>query len=242
MSVYILVHGSWHGGWCWRKVASRLQAQGHTVYAPDLPGHGSDKTPIRNITLDSYVHAVCRILDEQIEPAVLVGHSRGGIVISQTAEVRQNQIKSLIYLAAFLLRPGESMMQLAVQDTDSLIPPNLVFSEDRSYHMIKPQNILRDVFYGDCADEDVEDAISRLVPEPTSPIETPLVLSEEHYGRVPRNYIGTLQDRAVSPMLQQRMTRAEPCRRVVWMDTSHSPFYSKPDQLTNHLIAFGGLQ
>jgi pimeloyl-ACP methyl ester carboxylesterase len=130
------------------------------------------------------------------------------------------------------------MMQLAVEDTDSLIPPNLGFSEDRSVHVIKDQDMLKEIFYGDCTGEDVLNAVPRLVPEPTRPIETPLMLSEKNYGRVPRYYVGTLRDKAVSPMLQRKMNSVVPCRKLVWMDTSHSPFYSKPDELASHLIAF----
>jgi len=170
MGVFVVVHGSWHGGWCWEKIVPLLQKNGHIVLAPDLPGHGEDKTPIPKISLRSYVDCVCKILDVQSEPVTLVGHSRGGIVISQTAEYRPEKIKKLVYLSAFLLRNGQSMIELALQDTDSLIPPNLVFSEDKSYHVIKDQSKTREIFYGDCAEEDVVRAMSRLVPSQRLPL------------------------------------------------------------------------
>ncbi len=86
MSNVVLVHGSWHGAWCWRDLTPRLQALGHRVVTLGLPGHGDDQTPPHAVTLQSYADRVGAALDEFNEPALLVGHSMGGIAISQAAE------------------------------------------------------------------------------------------------------------------------------------------------------------
>jgi pimeloyl-ACP methyl ester carboxylesterase len=127
------------------------------------------------------------------------------------------------------------MIQWAIQDTDSLLLPNLAFSEDRTYHFIKNQALIKDIFYGDCSDDDAEWTKSKLVPEPTAPIETPLNLTQARYGRVPKSYIETRDDKAVSPMLQQKMRTAAGCDEVIIMNTSHSPFLSQPAELARIL-------
>jgi pimeloyl-ACP methyl ester carboxylesterase len=81
MNTFVLIHGGCHGAWCWYKIIPRLEQLGHRVIAPDLPSHGRDKTPVSTVTLQSYVDAVCAILDAQREPVVLVGHSMGGGII-----------------------------------------------------------------------------------------------------------------------------------------------------------------
>ena len=78
MSTYVLIHGSWHGGWCWDKTVALLKEAGHQALAPDLPGHGQDKTPVAEITLARFVARVGEILEAQPEPVILVGHSMGG--------------------------------------------------------------------------------------------------------------------------------------------------------------------
>src|SRR5690348_7432805 len=78
MSVFVLIHGSWHGGWCWERVTPLLRAAGHRVIAPDLPGHGHDAPPVER-AYERYVPFVCGLLDAQPEPVVLVGHSSGGM-------------------------------------------------------------------------------------------------------------------------------------------------------------------
>src|SRR5713101_7587513 len=104
MSTYILVHGAWHGAWCWQKVTPLLELAGHMVIAPDLPGHGNDLTPLAAVTLASSVQCITDIIDAipEKEEIILLGHSLGGMVISQGAEARAERIQRLVYLSALL--------------------------------------------------------------------------------------------------------------------------------------------
>lgn len=236
MSIYILIHGAWHGGWCWDKVVPLLEEKGHRVVAPDLPGHGNSKVPISEVSLQAYTDHVCEILDDQAEPVILVGHSMGGVVISQVAEYRPEKVKTLVYLTALLLQNGESLLQALRQQRDALLLPNLIMSEDRSYSTIKNEAV-KELFYGDCSDEDVERAKIFLCPQAESPVATPIKTSGCKFGRVPRVYIECLNDQALIPSLQKKMYSALPCNKVIPMSTSHSPFFSAPVELVNHLLS-----
>ena len=88
MATYILVHGAWLDRRCWDLVTTALRAAGHTVVAPDLPGHGDDVTPLAGQTLDAYATRITAEVDAATQPVILVGHSMGGIVISTVAERR----------------------------------------------------------------------------------------------------------------------------------------------------------
>ncbi len=238
MSTFVLVHGAWHGAWCWTKLVPLLEGFGHRAVTLDLPAHGDDRTPAADLTLESYVERVVEAIDAQHEPVVLVGHSMGGIVITQTAEQRPDKVAALVYLCAFLPRNGETLLQLAQTDTESLGLPNLVVSPDGSSTTIKDEAV-RDMFYGECSDEDVRRARSLLCADPFVPVTRPLSITDENFGRVPRYYIHCLRDRAVGPALQERMFTASPCRKVITMDTDHSPFFSAPEDLACNLIGLG---
>jgi len=233
MSTYVLVHGAWHGGWCWHKVVPLLEKEGHKVEAPDLPGHGKDKTPISEITWEAYVQSICRILDAQSEPVILVGHSMGGRVITQAAEYRPERIKTLVYLTAFLEPSGGFIGQLG---TESLLMPNVIVADDQSYYTVRADAI-KEIFYSDCSDADVALAKSLLVPQATAPLGTPSKTTEQNFGRIPRVYIECLLDRTISPSRQKEMYTLLPCKRVISMNTSHSPFFSAPEELAAHLTS-----
>ena len=195
MSTFILIHGSWHGAWCWYKVIPLLKRAGHRVIAPDLPSLGSDKTPISEVSLPMWAENVGQVLDAQTEPVILVGHSRGGIVISQAAETRPAKVKVLVYLSAFLLQDGESLSQMAQADTASLVASNLILARDKGYATVREEAI-KDAFYGCCDAEDVALARLLLQPEALAPMGTPIRITEENFWRIPRVYIECLRDKA----------------------------------------------
>lgn len=236
MSTYVLVHGSYHGGWCWENVVPLLRNAGHEVLAPDLPAHGEDATPASEASLEGYAERVCGVLDSLPGPAILVGHSMAGAVISRAAELRPDGIETLVYLCGYLLRDGETMRQVSEADEEGLLVPNMVVDPDLGAVAIRKE-AARDIFYGDCAAEDAERAEARLRSDPVAPLLTPMGVTEENFGRVPRVYGETAFDRAISPATQRRMHDALPCRKVVTMETGHSPFYSAPEDLASELVS-----
>lgn len=236
MSTYVLVHGAWHGAWCWDKVVPLLRQAGHQVITFDLPGHGQDKTVVSEVTLDLYVQRTCEVLAAQMEPVILVGHSISGIVISQTAERYPTKIQKLVYLTGFLLRDGEFLLQYAQSDTDALIMPNAIADETGTY-LTLPTEKLKDIFYADCTDEDIARAKTLLVPQAIQLLAAPVHVTPENFGRIPRVYIECLQDRAITLTCQRQMSTALPCQRVLTLDTSHSPFLSAPEALLKLLLS-----
>ena len=111
MATFVLVHGAWHGGWCWRRVSDRLSAAGHAVFAPTLTGLG-DRSHLfsGDINLTTHVTDIVNVLKwEDLHDVVLCGHSYGGMVITGVAEAAPERIASLVYLDAFLPTDGQSL-------------------------------------------------------------------------------------------------------------------------------------
>lgn len=236
MSVFVLVHGAGSGAWVWYKVKPLLEQHSHTVIAPDLPGHGKDKTPLADVTLAAYVERVCQILNEQPEPVVLVGHSMGGGIITQAAEYCPDRIRTLVYLAGYLPENGQTMLGISQEDTETLLLANAVFSEDQLAVSFRPE-ALKQVGYGDCSDEDMALVQALLIPQAAAPMTTPISTTPERFGQVPRVYIECLQDYTIGPATQKRLYTALPCKKVISMDTSHNPYLSAPQTLAEHLLA-----
>ena len=238
MAAFVLIHGGWHGACCWDKVIPVLEARGHSVMAFDLPGHGADKTPLAGVTMEAYVERVCEALDAQPEPVILVGHSMGGGVVTQTAEQRPGKIKTLVYLSGYLPQNGQTIQELFTSEENigSLLLGKMIISEDGLSGTVR-EDALRDIFYGDCSEEDVAQAKALLVPQALAPVLTPLQTTEANFGSVPKVYIETLADQCHIPAFQRMMYTAQPCKEILSLNTSHCPIFSAPEELVGHLTA-----
>lgn len=236
MSTIILIHGSWHGAWCWTKLIPLLEASSHQVIALDLPGHGESREPRVRQTFTNYVNTVTSAIDNSNAKVVLVGHSAGGAVISQAAEARPARITCLVYVSGFMLADGQSILDVASNDKGNEVLPATKFIEDGKAIILMPDKA-HVPLYLDCSDEDAAWATERLVPEATEPVGAVVSLTEKNYGRVPRYYIECLQDRAISIETQRAMISRQPVQRVISMNSGHSPFLSGPEQLAKHLLS-----
>jgi pimeloyl-ACP methyl ester carboxylesterase len=216
-------------------VVPLLEAEGHRVVAPDLPGHGNDPTPLSEVSLQRYADRVCQALAAESEPVILVGHSMGGMAITQAAESCPERIQALVYLCAFLPSNGESLHYWAEQMGESLVAPNMVLADDQVSATVSDEFII-EAFYGDCDPGEAALAKSRLQPQAVAPIVTPVSTSEENFGRVKRYYVECLQDRAIPIGMQRAMQGSLPCHSVLTLDSSHSPFLSVPEALADTLL------
>ncbi|WAS99593.1 alpha/beta fold hydrolase [Nannocystis punicea] len=232
---FVLVHGAWHGAWCWATTARLLEARGHRVTPLDLPSHGDDETAPASVTLAHYAGRVIAALDAIEGTVVLVGHSMGGIVISTVAEARPAKVEKLVYLSAFLLPNGTSLLDVALRDTHSLATPNLRVRSDEGVVDIHREAVA-EIFYADCEPEVVDRARTLLKPNPLAPFATPLALTDASYGSVRRFYIACAKDRAITPAAQRAMVTAMPCEAVHELHTDHSPFFSQPNRLHDVLV------
>lgn len=222
MAAFVLVHGAWHGAWCWDELLPLLPGHAEAV---DLPGHGADTTPVAGCTLDAYVTRVVEALERVPEPAVLVGHSLGGISVAQAAERRPDLVRAAVFLAAYMPRDGESGYGLARLDTASAITPECcVMRAGEGLLDLVPERI-RGAMYEGCPVELADAAVARLCPEPLKPMSTAVHLTLERFGSVERVYALCLGDRIVTPAFQRRLVEGQPCRSIE-LATGHSPFLS----------------
>lgn len=240
MPTFVLIHGSQHARWCWRKIEPLLERKGHTVAAPDLPGHGDDQRPPSEVTLKSYADRICAAASAQNEPVILVGHSGGDAAITQAAENCPDKIRALVYLSAFLPRNGESVMTWVMQDHESVIHGRVLPVAEGLVSV--PRELFHEAFYGKCSAEDEAFATPLLMPQASAPLETPVTTSTERWGRIPRYYIECACDRTITLRLQRAMQRPSPCQEVFSLDADHSPFFSAPRALVDILDRLAPVQ
>ncbi|MGZ4169315.1 MAG: alpha/beta fold hydrolase [Solirubrobacteraceae bacterium] len=244
MARFLLIHGAMGGAWCWEPVLRGLRAAGHEAVAIDLPGQGGDATPLAEITLYRYADAVCEALDELDGPVLLTGHSMGGMVITQAASQRPERLAGLVYVAAFLPQPGQALIDITrlPEAAGDSVQANIVVEGDPPVAVLPPE-AAPEALYHCCTPEQIAWALPRRGGQPVIPFTQPFTPPEGSgaaFDTLPRAYVTCLQDRAIRPPVQRLMYTAAGCDPVIEIDTDHSPWLSRTEELVGALDQVAG--
>ena len=229
MATYVLIHGAYQGGWIWKPVTIRLQAAGHTVYAPTLDGCGERRHQVRpGITVVSQAQEIAEFLFyEDLQDVVLVGTSSGGMIVCRTAELARQRVQRLVFVDALALMPGEQVGNIVSRGTpyetsELTRGPSRADAEQR-------------LFAGLDADTRAW-ALARYTPHPIAALDAPMQLGD-FWTQSWNAAVIYCRHSVNPPEAHQRRTAAQ--LKASWheLDAGHYPMLSHPEVLTQLLIA-----
>ena len=235
---YVLIHGAWQAPYVWQMVKQQLENKGQKVIVVELPAHGDDNTSPAAVSIDVYRDKVIDAINKINGKVILVGHSMGGVVVSAVAEKIPLKIKRLVYIGAFLPSNGQSLLDLALQDTQSLLGPSLIPSKDQLTLDLVRENIVS-IFCQDASDEIKKLVVEKFRVEPAIPFANKISLSHANFGKVDKYYIRTTEDHAIGLPLQNQMLADAQITKVYSLNSGHCPFLSQPENVTGILLAIG---
>lgn len=237
---FVLVHGGFHGAWCWGPTIAELEQLGHEGIAIDLPGHGERRDETEPTTFAGRLEAIVPVVRAG---DVLVGHSGGGFDITLAADAVPDLVGHVVYLAAALPREGRTLPEAMAMRLDGSVGDydvagmleHLHFADDGAMTFTDPAGP-RELFFHDCDDATVAWAFERLCAErggETSAL--PVSVLRFWAADLPRSYIRCLQDRAKPEWLSDAVATRLGVEQLT-IDTSHSPFLSRPKELAELLV------
>lgn len=239
---FVLVHGGFHGAWCWNRVVPELERLGHRALAIDLPGHGQRRD--ERSTLADRRQAIVDVL----EPGdVLVGHSGGGYDITLAADAAPERVTHLIYLAAGLPLEGRTVLEATggAKSNDQSKVTQLMSDETGMLQFIRPNargrmecmdfEGVRRFFYHDCDEATARWAFDLLTPAPTEFLVETVTLPRFWKANLPRSFIWCEQERSMPRAMGDSVIHRLGVQPLT-IDSSHSPFLSKPRELAELFV------
>lgn len=245
MATFVLIHGAWHGGWCWKKVEPLLRQSGARVYAPSLTGMGDRSHLARHIdpasiNLDLHIQDVVELLEsEALEGVILVGHAYAGMVITGVAEACHQRLAHLVYVNGVVPNDGEAMVdqldavrgpeftakvRMAIENREDFLPPPTTGEEIRRRWAIADP-------------EDQSWVLPRLCPQSVASFGQPVRMGNSDAQEISRSFILSSES-GFDPV-------AERARQSDWglyqLDTGHDPMITKPREVAEILLEIAGL-
>lgn len=223
---FILVHGAWHGGWCWDGVVSYLERRGHQALAPAMPGHqpADDRA---GITLEDYIGALVKVIDGMDGPVVLVGHSSAGFLLQSAAARRPDRIDHLIFINAFILPHGKSQFDLVPPEVAQAMTQAAEASPDTCVPIM--EDFVRTTLMSGESARDQDRVIRHLVPQPLALFTTPVDLNGFDPARFQKTLLFCTQDQSLPPGAYPEMAQALGDIRIKELDLDHEGLVTRPD-------------
>lgn len=234
MATFVLVHGAWHGGWCWKKVTPLLRAAGHDVFTPTLTGLGERAHLLSpDIHLTTHIQDIVNVLVyEDLYEVVLVGHSYGGVIISGVTDHLPERIAHLVYLDALVMDSGQSVMDLMVSPWREMFLKSVTETGDGWKIASETPAEL-----GVTNPADVAWLDNRLGPHPLKTDQEPLVLKNDAVARLPRTFIYCSDRTGPSTLTEMaKKVQAQDGWRYREIHTGHDAMVTAPQELAALLL------
>jgi pimeloyl-ACP methyl ester carboxylesterase len=227
MATYVLLHGSYQGGWIWQPVGNRLTAAGHTVYRPTLEGSAERKANRRpDLTLKAHGAEIADLLFyEDLSDVVLVGTSIGGMVACQAAELAADRVRRLVFIDALVPLPGESVATINSR------PP---YSRDQVVYGPRPEDA-RGQVYADLPADVQEWALARYTQQAVRPTDDPVDL-KDFWSRTWQVDVLRCTRSSAPPAEHQKRTAEKLGGTYAELDAGHYPMLSNPEEITRYLV------
>ena len=232
---FVLIHGSWHGGWAWKAVVRRLSEKGYGVHSPTLAGHGPGVMRL-GITHQECVGSVVTYIQQHgLKNVILVGHSFGGSIVQKVAEEVSNRIARLVFLDALVLEDNECILDILPPEFATLVNDLVGASSDNT--MMIPWEIWRDNLIQDASESVARSIWEQLSPEPNQVNLDKLDLKRYDSLAIPKSFIHCRQDKALGPgYFHPRMSSRLGAFKLLEMDGSHEVMFTRPRELADKLV------
>ena len=234
---FVLVHGAWHDGSAWDGVRAELEAQGHRVAAPSMPGRGEGAVPAAEVTLADYAAAITgaveALAEEAGEPVTLVGHSSAGFLIQEAAPAVADDLERIVLTNAFVLGDGQAQI-----DT---IPPEIAdglraAAEAHGGAVPPDEGFVRGALIAGNTAEEQDRVLALLVPEPFALFATPIEAEPFAALDVPVAFVHLTEDTSLPPEAYAAMAAAAGAERTVPFPGGHEAPVLQPEAFARALL------